>query len=134
MKALKSKVCRSLPVGAFVKIADNSGARIGQIISVKGYKTRTRKLQAAGVGDLVTVAVKAGKQDMVHTVAQAVIVRQKQEFTRPDGTKVMFEDNAAVILKDVRLGLPKGSLIKGPMAKEAAIRWTQVAKIASMVL
>jgi large subunit ribosomal protein L14 len=83
---------------------------------------------------LVTIAVKAGKPDMKHKVVPAVVIRQKQELTRPDGTKVMFEDNAAIILKDVRLGLPKGSLIKGPMAKEAAIRWSQVAKIASMVL
>lgn len=134
MKAIKSKVCKSLPVGANLKIVDNSGARIGRLLSVKSYKTRTRKLQAAGVGDLITVAIKAGKQDMVHTVVPAVVVRQKQEFTRPDGTKVRFEDNAAIILKDVRLGLPKGSLVKGPVSKEAAIRWKQVAKIASMVL
>jgi len=71
---------------------------------------------------------------MRHKVVQAVIVRQKMEFNRPDGTKVKFEDNAAILLKDVRLGMPKGTLIKGPIAKEVAARWPQVAKIASQVL
>lgn len=134
MKPIKSKVTKAFPVGAVVPVVDNSGARKIQVITVKGYKTRTRKLQAAGVADLVSGAVVAGKPDMRHKVVQAVIVRQQQEFTRPDGTKVRFEDNGAIVLKDVRLGLPKGSLIKGPIAKEVAIRWSQVAKIASQVL
>lgn len=134
MKAIKSKVTKALPIGAEVPVVDNSGARKLKIISVKSYRTRTRRLQAAGVADLVTGTVKAGKPDMRHQVVPAVIVRQRQEFTRPDGTKVKFEDNGAIILKDVRLGLPKGSMIKGPIAKEVAIRWKQVAKIASMVL
>jgi len=134
MKPIKSKVTKAFPVGAVVPVVDNSGARKIQVISVKGYKTRTCKLQAAGVADLVSGAVTAGKPDMRHKVVQAVIVRQQQEFTRPDGTKVRFEDNGAIVLKDVRLGLPKGSLIKGPIAKEVALRWSQVAKIASQVL
>ena len=134
MKPIKSKVTKAFPSGAVVPVVDNSGARKLQIITVKGYKTRTCKLQAAGVADLVSGAVVAGKPDMRHKVVQAVIVRQQQEFTRPDGTKVRFEDNGAIILKDVRLGLPKGSLIKGPIAKEVALRWSQVAKIASQVL
>ena len=134
MKPIKSKVTKAFPVGAIVPVVDNSGARKIQVITVKGYKTRTRKLQAAGVADLVSAAVIAGKPDMRHKVVQAIIVRQRQEFTRPDGTKVLFEDNGAVVLKDVRLGLPKGSMIKGPIAKEVALRWKQVAKIASQVL
>jgi len=134
MKAIKSKVTKAFPVGAIIPVVDNSGARKIQVITVKGYKTRTRKLQAAGIADLVSAAVIAGKPDMRHKVVPAIIVRQKQEFTRPDGTKVLFEDNGAIVLKDVRLGLPKGSMIKGPIAKEVALRWKQVAKIASQVL
>ncbi len=134
MKALKSKVSKGLPQGAVINIVDNSGARLLRVVTVKNYKTRTRKLQAAGVGDLVTGAVVAGKPDMVHKVVQAVIVRQRKSFARPDGTHIKFEDNAGVILRDVRLGIPKGTLIKGPIAKEVALRWSQVAKIASMVL
>jgi large subunit ribosomal protein L14 len=134
MKAIKSKVCKSLPIGARVNVVDNSGAKVLQIITVKGYKTRTKMLMAAGVADLVTGAVKVGDPEMRHKVVQAVIVRQKKEFSRPEGIKVRFEDNAAVVLKDVRLGMPKGTLIKGPIAKEVAIRWPNVAKQATIVL
>ena len=134
MKAVKSKVSKALPLGADIDIVDNSGARIARIISVKTRKTRTRRLASAGVADLVTAAVKAGKPDMVHKVIPVVIVRQKKEYTRSDGTKVKFEDNAGIVLRDVKLGMPKGTIIKGPIAKEVAVRWSQVAKIASMVL
>jgi len=134
MKAVKSKVSKSLPIGANLLVVDNSGAKLLRIITVKNYKTRTKKLMAAGVADMVTGAVKIGDPEMRHKVVQAVVVRQKKEFTRPEGMKTKFEDNAAVILKDIRLGLPKGTLIKGPIAKEVAIRWPNVAKIATMVL
>ena len=134
MKAIKSKMTKALPIGARLDVADNSGAKIIKIITVRGYKTRTRKLQSAGIADMVTATVLTGKPDMKHKLVQCVVVRQKQEFTRPDGTKVRFEDNAAIVLKDVRLGLPKGSMIKGPIAKEVAIRWPAVAKIANMIL
>lgn len=134
MRAVKSNVSKSLPIGANLLVVDNSGAKLLRIITVKSYKTRTKKLMAAGVADLVTGAVKVGDPEMRHKVVQAVVIRQKKEFTRPEGMKTKFEDNAAVILKDIRLGLPKGTLIKGPIAKEVAIRWPNVAKIATMVL
>jgi large subunit ribosomal protein L14 len=134
MKAVKSKVSKSLPIGANLLVVDNSGAKLVRIITVKGYKTRTKKLMAAGVADMITGAVKIGDPDMRHKVVQAVVIRQRKEFTRPEGMKTKFEDNAAIILKDIRLGLPKGTLIKGPIAKEVAIRWPNVAKIATIVL
>ena len=134
MRAIKAKISRSLPIGSRVNVKDNSGARIISIISVRGYKTRTRKLAAAGVADLVMASVKVGKPEVKKQVVPAVIIRQKQAYTRPDGTKIKFEDNAAVLLKDVKLGLPKGTAIKGPIAREVAIRWPQIAKIANMVI
>jgi|SRR3989344_6278837 len=134
MKSIKSSTSRGLPIGARLECCDNSGAKIVQIISVMHFMARTNKLACAGVADLVNVAVKTGKPDMVHKIAPAVIVRQKMPFTRADGTKVRFEDNAAVILKDIKLGTPKGTMIKGPIAKEVAIRWTAVAKLATMIL
>ncbi|MGB9675095.1 MAG: uL14 family ribosomal protein [Candidatus Nanoarchaeia archaeon] len=134
MKAIKSKISKALPVGAKLIAADNSGAKIIQIISVKGVKTRTKRFASAGIADLIIGTVKVGDAEMRHKVVPAVIIRQKKEFTRPDGMKVKFEDNAAIVLKDVRLGLPKGTLIKGPLAKEVAIRWPSVAKQATIVL
>ena len=126
MKDVKAHVSKSLPIGANVVGADNGGAKIMRIISVKGFKGR--------VSDRVKATVISGKPDMVHKLVDAVIVRQKKEFERPNGTKVKFEDNAAIVLKDPKLGLPKGTLIKGPIAKEVAVRWPAVAKIATSIL
>lgn len=134
MKTIKAKVSRSLPIGSKVGVKDNSGARIINIISVKGFKSRTAKRGTAGIGDLVMASVKAGKPELKHQVVPAVIIRQKQTYTRADGTKIRFEDNAAVLLKDIKLGLPKGTIIKGPIAREVAIRWPQIAKIANIVI
>lgn len=133
MKANRSWVTRALPVGAEVETCDNSGAKIIQIISVTGHKTVRRRLSAAGVGDLVTASVIKGKPDMRKQVVQAIIARQKKEYRRPDGLRVKFEDNAAVVLKDEK-GNPKGTIFKGPIAKEATERWPAVAKLASIVV
>jgi large subunit ribosomal protein L14 len=65
--------------------------------------------------------------------AYAVLVRQRKEFRRPDGTRVKFEDNSAVVLKDDK-GNPKGTTIKGPVAKESTVRWPGVAKIANIIV
>lgn len=133
MKALKGRVTRALPLEAYVNVCDNSGAKIIKIISVKGHKTVKGRVPSAGVGDFVMGAVKKGKPEIRKTVVPAIIVRQKKEFRRADGTRVQFEDNAAVVLKDDK-GNPKGTIYKGPIAKEAAERWPAVAKVASMIL
>ena len=78
-------------------------------------------------------AVKKGKPEMKKQVVLAVIVRQKKEFRRPNGMRVKFEDNAAVVVKD-DAGNPKGTLLKGPIAKEACERWPGIAKLASIVV
>jgi len=63
----------------------------------------------------------------------AVIVRQKKEYRRVDGTRIKFEDNAAVVLKDDK-GNPKGTRFKGAIAKEACERWPGIAKLARIVV
>ena len=134
MRPIKINPVRSIPIGAVINIADNSGARKLKVISVKGFKARTRQLGCGGVADLVTGTVVAGNQDMKHNVVQAVIIRQKKEYARQDGMRVSFEDNAGAIIKDLKLGTPKGTVIKGPVAKEVALRWSQVGKLASILL
>ncbi len=134
MKGIKSNITRLLPVGSKVPTCDNSGAKIVQIISVTNAKTRKGRRSTAGVGDLCTVTVVSGRPDMRHKVVQAVIVRQKKEYRRPDGMRVKFEDNAAVIMKDEKGGNPKGTIFKGPVSKEAVERWPGIGKVASMVL
>ena len=134
MRAIKSKVTRALQVGSVVESCDNSGAKLVQIISVKGHKTVKQRRSAAGVGDLVNVSVIKGKKDVRKQVMPAVVVRQRKEYRRPDGMRVKFEDNAIVILKDDKQGSPKGTIFKGPVAKEAAERWPGISKVANIVV
>lgn len=133
MKAIKARITRALPIGTEMETCDNSGAKIVKIIGVKGHKTVKRRLSAAGVGDVVIVSVIKGKPDMRKKVVQAVIVRQKKEYRRPDGTRIKFEDNSSVILKDEK-GNPKGTIFKGPIAKEATERWPGISKVARIVV
>ncbi|MBI4151433.1 50S ribosomal protein L14 [Candidatus Woesearchaeota archaeon] len=133
MKGVKSRITRALPSQAYVPTCDNSGAKVIKIVSVIGHKTVRGRIPAAGVADLVLASVKKGKLEMRKTVVPAIIVRQKKEFRRADGTRIAFEDNAAVVLKDMK-GNPKGTIFKGPIAKEVAERWPAVAKVASMIV
>ncbi|MEK6973902.1 MAG: 50S ribosomal protein L14 [Nanoarchaeota archaeon] len=133
MKAVKSRIVRSLPKRAMVETCDNSGAKVIRIISVKTLKTTKGRYPSAGIADLVTASVIKGTQEMRKQVVQAIIVRQRKEYRRADGTRIKFEDNAAVVLKDDK-GNPKGTIIKGPVAKEAADRWPGIAKLAGMVV
>lgn len=133
MKAIKSKITNGLQVGSYLDTCDNSGAKVLKITGVKRKKTVKGRIPGAGVGDMVVAAVKKGRPDMRKTVVYAIIVRQKKEYRRPDGTRVTFEDNSAVVLKDDK-GNPKGTIFKGPIAKEAAGKWPAVAKVANMVV
>lgn len=133
MKAVKGKVTRGLPSQAYIPTCDNSGAKVLKLVSVKGHKTVRGRIPAAGVGDLILASVKKGKLEMRKTVVPAIIVRQKRPYRRPDGTRIVFEDNAAIVLKDMK-GNPKGTIFKGPIAKEVAERWPAVAKVAGMIV
>ncbi|HSO25010.1 MAG TPA: 50S ribosomal protein L14 [Methanobacteriaceae archaeon] len=132
MKAITSNVTKALPIGARLQCVDNTGAREVEIISVKGYKGVRRRLDVAGVGDMIIVSVKKGSVDMRKEVMTAVVVRQKKEYRRADGLRVKFEDNAAVIISPE--GVIKGSEIRGPVAKEAADRWPAVGSAASIIV
>jgi len=132
MKAVRAKVTKALPVGSFINCADNTGAKLLQIISVFGYKGKRRRRAAAGVGDMVKVTVKEGDVKLRKQLFNAVIIRQKAEYRRPNGLRIKFEDNAAVLVDD--RGEPKGSQIKGPVAKEAVERFPGIGKIASIVV
>ncbi len=132
MKALKAKIPRALPTGAMLVCADNSGAREVQIISVIGYKGVRRRYPAAGVGDMVVVSVKKGLPEIRKQVHYAVIIRQRKEFRRPKGERIKFEDNAAVLVNEK--GEPKGTEIRGPVAREAAERFSKIATIATTIV
>jgi len=133
MKPIKSRIPRALPVGSVIDTCDNSGAKIIKIFAVKCLKTVKGRKPAAGVGDMILASVKKGKPDMRKTIVFAVIVRQKKEYRRPNGERIKFEDNAAVVLKDED-GNPKGTIFKGAIAKEACNRWPGIAKVASIIV
>jgi large subunit ribosomal protein L14 len=97
-----------------------------------GYKGRKRRLPNIGIGDLVMVSCREGTPEMRKQLFNAVIVRQKRPYLRKDGTRVQFEDNAAVIL--TQEGTLRGSDIKGPVAREAVERWARLGNLARMVV
>lgn len=133
MQAIKAKVTRALQNGSVIETCDNSGAKIVKVITIVGAKTVKGRKPAGGVGALIQVAVKTGKQDVRKQVMFAVIVRQKKEYRRLDGTRIKFEDNACIILKDDK-GNPKGTTIKGAIAKEVCERWPAISKMANIVV
>ncbi|MAG23988.1 50S ribosomal protein L14 [Candidatus Pacearchaeota archaeon] len=133
MKPITAKATRALNIGSLVTAADNSGARIVKIVSVKHGKSRKGRQQYAKIADWVKVSVRAGKPDMKGKVFDAVVIRQKRSYKRLTGERITFEDNAVALLKDDK-GNPQGTQIKGPVAREIHERWPQVSKIAQFVL
>ncbi len=132
MRAKKARIPRGLPTGARLICTDNTGARELEIIAVRGYKGVRRRYPSAGIGDIVVVSVKKGSPDIRKQIQYAVIVRQRKEYRRPDGTRVRFDDNAAVITDPN--GNPKGSEIRGPVAREAAERFSKIGSIATIIV
>jgi large subunit ribosomal protein L14 len=99
-----------------LKVADNSGAKEILCIKVLGGSRR----RYAGVGDVITATVKqAAPHSAVKkgSVVKAVIVRTAKQISRPDGSYISFDDNAAVILETEGQG-PRGTRIFGPVARE----------------
>lgn len=133
MKAISARPTRGLNIGSNVIAADNSGARIVRITGVKRGKVKKGRQQYAKIGDWVKVSVRAGKPELRGQVFDAVVIRQKKPYRRKTGEMVCFEDNAVAILKDEK-GNPKGTMIKGPVAREIFERWKEVSKIADFVL
>lgn len=132
MKGIAGRTTRGLPVGARLECIDNTGAKVVQIVMTLKLKGTHRRYPKAGIGDMVIISVKKGAVDMRRQLMKAVIVRQRRPFRRSDGTMVQFEDNAAVIVTDT--GETKGSMIKGPVAIEAAERWPKIASTASIIV
>ena len=103
------------------------------VVSALTYKGVRNRLPKAGVGDIVVCSVTKGKEKLRHTVVYAVVVRQKQEFRRYDGTRVKFSDNAAVLVNQKTFE-PTGSEIRSAIAREVVERFSPIGKIASIVL
>lgn len=110
--------------------ADNSGARALNVIRVLGgsYKRYAR------VGDLVVVSIRdaaPGGRVKKGEVHKAVVVRVRKELSRADGSRIRFDENAAVLVKINKNDRePIGTRIFGPVARE--LRQANCAKIVSL--
>ena len=116
-----------------VKITDNSGGKILQCIHVLGGSGK----RYGRLGDIIvgTIKVAEPRRDVKkHDVVRAIIVRQKKEYRRRDGTYIRFSDNACVIL-DGKTKNPKGGRIFGPIAKEVKEKgFEKVASLAREII
>lgn len=100
---------------SMLKVADNSGAKIVQCFRILGG---TRH-HYARIGDIIVASVKVSeprknikKKDKV----KAVVVRQRKEMKREDGSYVRFDENAVVIIDAKKE--PVATRIFGPIPKE----------------
>jgi large subunit ribosomal protein L14 len=132
MKAVGAKRVAGINIGALVIAADNSGARIVRIVGKRKYKGVKGRQMSMAVGDWVKISVRKGLPEMKSQLFDAVVIRQKKPYRRLTGERICFEDNAVVLIKDEK-GNPKGTMIKGAVAREVIERWPHVAKIASIV-
>ena len=131
-----------------VEVADNTGAKIAQVIGVlrKGSTSRRRKpkLQTAGVGDMVMVTVKkalpnsdfiggADRADRAkRRMSRAVVVRTKTPTRRPDGGYVRFDSNAVVLVDEKNE--PRGTRIFGAVARELRANFMKIVSLAEEVV
>ena len=103
---------------SIVKIADNSGAKIGRIFKVLGAS----KKRYASIGELVVLSIQKAeprKAIKKKDVVRAIVVRQKNPFRRKDGSYLRFDENAVVlILKDAKKKEPLAGRIFGPIPRE----------------
>jgi len=132
MKAKQSHVPRALNTGSRAICADNTGARVVEIVSVDRYHGVRRRQPKLGIADMATVSIKKGTPDMRRKLVKAVVIRQRKEIRRPNGLRVSFEDNAMVVTNE--RGEPRGTEIKGPVAREVAERFPKIASMATMIV
>ena len=98
-----------------LKVADNSGAKKIMCIRILGGSFR----RSGNIGDIIIASVKSatpGGTVKKGDVVKAVIVRTSKGVSRPDGSYIKFDDNAAVIIDNQKM--PKGTRIFGPIARE----------------
>ncbi len=116
---------------SIIDVADNSGAKRVGVIKVLGGSKR----RYAQIGDIVVASVKVAeprKQVKKKDVVRALVIRQRNNFGRKDGSYIRFDDNAVVILEGKE---PKGGRIFGPVPREIKERgFDTIASLAQEVV
>lgn len=116
---------------SMLTVADNSGARLLQVIHIFGGSKRRK----GSIGDVVNAVV---KQATPHgnvkegEIVKVVVVRTRKEYGRGDGSFIRFSDNAGVLIDNPKDKNPRGTRIFGPIARE--VRDLGFSKIASMAI
>jgi len=113
-----------------LKVADNTGAKEVMCIKVLGGSHR----KFAYTGDIIVVSIKeASPTSKVKkgTVQRAVIVRTKKGLQRRDGSKIIFDENAVVLLKPTKE--PLGTRIFGPVPRELGAAYSKIVSLAPEV-
>lgn len=115
-----------------LKVADNSGAK--EVMVIQPIHRSAQK--SARLGDVVVAVVKDATpsgQVKTHEKIQALIIRQRQPYQRPDGTTIRFDDNAVVIINPDRT--PRATRVTGPVARELREKgFTKIVSLAKEVL
>lgn len=104
-----------IQVGTKLNVADNTGAKMVKCFTILGG---TRK-RVATLGDMIVAVVKKAeprREVKTHQIVKAVVVRQKKNYRRKDGSYVSFSENACCILSDKKE--PRGNRILGPIPRE----------------
>lgn len=116
---------------SMLKVADNTGAKLVQCIKVLGG---TRRRYAA-IGDIIVGAVKIAeprKPVKKSDVVKAVVVRQKNQYRRSDGSYIKFDENAIVLVDGFE---PRGGRVFGPIPREIKEKgFTKLASLAPEVI
>lgn len=116
-----------------VKIADNTGAKIGRVFKILGSSKR----RYAGIGDLLVLSVQTAeprKGIKKKEIVRAVVVRQRAPFRRADGSYLRFDENAVVILEKDKQD-PRGGRIFGPIPREISeLGYQKIASLAPEIV
>lgn len=111
-----------IQVGTNVTITDNTGGKTGRVFKILGGSKR----RYARLGDLVVLSIKSAEPRKLvkkKEIVRGVVVRQRKEYRRKDGSYIRFDDNAVVIVDAKKE--PRGARIFGPIPRELSERGYQ---------
>jgi large subunit ribosomal protein L14 len=113
-----------------VEVADNTGAKKARMIRRLGQNKKT-----ASVGDIIVCHIKESSTDSTvkkGSVVRGVVVRTRAPIRRPDGSYIRFDENAIVLVGND--GVPIGTRIFGPVARELRSKFMKIISLAPEVL
>ncbi|MDP3955857.1 MAG: 50S ribosomal protein L14 [bacterium] len=120
-----------LQAQSIVKIADNTGAKVGRVFKILGGSKR----RYARIGDMLVLSVQIAEPRKLvkkKAIMKAVVVRQKKSFRRKDGSHIRFDENAVVLVDEKKE--PLGNRVFGPIPRELTEKFQKIISIAPEVV